>query len=122
MEWSGTQSRKLEAEVPASGLQQWRIQISGKRKAPQCFREPDCQGRDNNQSQGDREADPAKSRGHAGVTVRDRRATATEMGVGGLQKTKLRQQEKETSQAQETEKKRTQGSWVKLEVERHSRK
>lgn len=65
----------------------------------------------------------AESRGHAGVTVRDiRRATASEMGVGGLQKTKLRQQEKETSQAQETEKKRTRGSLVKLEVERHSRK
>lgn len=35
VEWSGTQSRKLGAEVSAaSGLQQWRIQISGKREAP----------------------------------------------------------------------------------------
>lgn len=35
VEWSGTQSRKLGAEVPAaSGLQQWRIHISGKREAP----------------------------------------------------------------------------------------
>lgn len=48
--------------------------------------------------------------------------TASEMGVGGLQTTKLRQQEKETNQAQETETKRTRGSLVKLEVERHSRK
>lgn len=56
-----------------------------------------------------------------GVTVRDvkratvKRAAASEMEVGGLQKTRLRQ--KETSQAQETQKKRTRGSLVKLEAE-----
>lgn len=35
---------------------------------------------------------------------------------------KKKEQEKKTSKAQETEKKRTRGCLVKLEVERHSRK
>lgn len=77
VEWSGTQSRKLGAEVPAaSGLQQWRIQISGKREAPR-WSESLAVREEDNQSQGYREAEHARSRGRAeGVTVRDvKRAT-----------------------------------------------
>lgn len=34
MERSGTQSRKLGAGVPASGLQQWKLQAPGKETDP----------------------------------------------------------------------------------------
>lgn len=69
-----------------------------KERSSEVVREPGCQRRDDNQSQGYREAECARSRGHAeGVAVRDvkrataKRTAASEMEVGGLQKTKLRQ-------------------------------
>lgn len=69
-----------------------------KERSSEVVREPGCQRRDDNQNQGYRETERARSRGHAeGDTVRDvkrataRRAAVSEMEVGGLQKTRLRQ-------------------------------
>lgn len=69
-----------------------------KERSSAVVREPGCQRREDNQSQGYREAERARGRGRAeGVTVRDvkrataKRAAASEMEVGGLQKPRLRQ-------------------------------
>lgn len=88
-----------------------------KERSSTVVRDPGCQRREDNQSQGYREAERARGRGRAeGVTVRDvkrataKRAAASEMEVGGLQKTRLRQSKRRKQVKLRTPRKRELGA------------
>lgn len=68
MERSGTQGRKLGAGVPASGLQQWKLQAPGKET------QTEAQGEENRVREGTRNRgrDTEKQREIAKVTEKDR--------------------------------------------------
>lgn len=93
---SGTQSRKLGAEVPASGPQQWKNEHQEEREAQTAAQRLSGSAaarlprRDNHQSRGYRQADRPER-----VTKRDiRRAPESEKKERGQQKSKLKQSER----------------------------
>lgn len=123
VEWSGTQSRKLGAEVPAaSGLQQWRIQISGKREAPRwseslAVREERTTRVRDTERQNMRGAEDVQKESLS-ETSKEQQSSSIRDGSGRTTENQTKtEQEKETSEAQETQKKRTRGCLVKLEAE-----